>query len=290
MWPEENQQEIRERLLDVNSGVLIQFMCDKSLQRDTTAAPSYAAHIASELGWTDGLNGPLTSQGRLVADSCREYSFWLERDKALPFEGAAPHLTASYFSDRTVLEIGSGMGANLLSLKAAGAKVIGVEPTDVYRHLGQIFAEREELDCADLRCGQAEALPFGDNEIDTVLCVSAHQYFEVHQALAEISRILKPGGELIIVGGTLQTYGVENAKNLVRGMAGAKAYIITIVNSLSYMAAGRRVLLSRGEFSTSRPIYPSRTAMRRWLRSAELDEVSPTCRVDSETCFHFAAT
>ncbi len=289
MWSEDQWNRIREHLLGAESDGLIQFMRRKSLMEKTDQDQAGAAHLAAELDWTDGSDGPLTPDGQMAADSCREYSFWLERDKALPFEGAAPHLTAAYFRDRKVMEIGPGMGANMLSLSAAGADVCGIEPVGAYRQMGMIFAEREGFPTADTRSGQAEQLPFADNELDTVLCVTSHQYFDLDIAIAEIVRVLRPGGELIIVGGTLGVYCVKEAATLFHGMSQAKSYVMTIVNTLSYTVSGRRLLRPRQRVSTSRPIYPSRRAMRGWLTAAGLREISPVCAVGTETCFHFVA-
>lgn len=289
MWSEAELNQFRDRLLAPEAEQLIRFMGQKSMMADAAAFAPVAAPVAEGLGWIDGPEGQLTPQGGMAADSCREYAFWLDRDKALPFEGAAPHLTASYFSNRKVMEIGAGMGANLLSLSAAGAEVCGIEPVAGYRQMGAIFAEREGLKAADIRDGQAEKLPFADDEVDLVLCVTSHQYFEIHQALAEISRILTPGGELIIVGGTLGAYGWYEAPALFRGLGQAKAYTVTMVNTLAYTVSGRRLLRPPGAYSTSRPIYPSRSAMRRWLAAAGLTQISPECSAGVETCFHYSA-
>ncbi len=289
MWSEAQRHHIRNQLLGEGSDNLIRLMLHKSLGTEPEPNLSDAARIAAELGWIENPSGRLTDEGRLASDSCREYSFWLDRQKALPFEGAAPHLTADYFINRNVVEIGSGMGANLLSLSAAGAEVCGIEPVADYREMGELFAEREGLPTMDVRDGKGENLPFADDQVDTVLCVSTHQYFDIHAALHEIARILRPGGELIIVGGTLGVYGPEAAIELLGGLSRAKAYVITMVNTVSYMVAGKRILASRNEFSTSRPIYPSKRAMQRWLSAAGMGEITPPCRVEGETCFHYCA-
>ena len=289
MWSDDHLNRVRELLLDEGSDQLIRLMLNKSLMMELDADLSGAAQSARELGWIEGDSGDLTGEGRLASDSCREYAFWLDRGKALPFEGVAPHLTAEYFGNRNVMEIGSGMGANLLSLSAAGAGVCGIEPVAAYRQMGSIFAEREGLPPMDVRDGQAENLPFSDGQVDTVLCVSTHQYFDIHAALNEIARILRPGGELIIVGCTLEVYGPNGALELFGGLSRAKGYVVTMANTISYMMFGKRVLASRQAVSTSRPIYPSKRSMRRWLSSVGMTEVSPPCRAEGETCFHYAA-
>ena len=288
MWSDDQQSQIRTKLLENGSDDLIRFMRQKSLMAGTGDTAPEVIQSAAELGWIDGPDAKLTLAGGMAADSCREYSFWLERDKALPFEGAARHLTSSYFKDRVVMEIGPGMGANLLSLSAAGSQVHGIEPVEAYAKMGRIFAEREGMQSADIRSGRAEVLPFADNELDIVLCVTAHQYFEIQQALSEISRVLRPGGELIIVGATFWSFCTNNVGFLVESMGQARGYVLTLINTGSYTFTGQRIARARrGDLSTTRPIYPGRAAMRRWLQASGLKEQSPDCRVGVETCFHY---
>lgn len=52
---------------------------------------------------------------------------------------------------------------------------------------------------ADLRLGDAENLPFGDNSFDIVICNdSFHHYPDPGKALSEFMRVLRPGGTLLL--------------------------------------------------------------------------------------------
>ena len=286
MMSDEQLAMARTHLLDDGAADLIQLMKCKSLSWDTSDISDTAAQTARALGWLSGPDDRLTDAGILAADSCREYQFWLERNKKLPFEGAATHLSSPYFQDRSVIEIGSGMGANLMSLSQTASEVCGIEPVTAYAQFGDILCEREGITPPDVREGAAEALPFGDQSADLVLCVSAHQYFDIRTAFPEISRVLKPGGELIIVGGTLRGYIGEGLGEMFQRRGGTKAFAITLANTLSYMFLERRVITGRGKFSTTRPIYPSRAAMVRWLSRNGLVEISTPCALGWETCFH----
>ena len=44
--------------------------------------------------------------------------------------------------------------------------------------------------------GTADAIPLPDESVDAVVCAQSFHWFATPQALAEIQRILKPGGKL----------------------------------------------------------------------------------------------
>ncbi len=286
-FDETQLMQAREALLGEGSAELIRFMHHVSLSLDTGGFPAQTVRQAVDLGWIDAQSGRPTGTGGCVADSCREYQFWLERAKALPFEGAAPGLSLEYFRGKSVLEIGSGMGANLMSMSGTAARVCGLEPVECYAQLGAILCEREGLPAPEVLPGAAEALPFGDNHAELILCVTAHQYFDIRPALTEIARVLRPGGELIIIGATLESCFSEGLGELLHGRHGTKAFAITIINTLSYMTMGRRIIPERSTSTTSRPIYPSQAAMHRWMDATGLIPTMPTVRIGPETCFRF---
>lgn len=237
---------------------------------------------AAALGWIEpggaGGSGRLTRIGWLAGDSCREHRFWEERGRQLPFERGAAPLTAGHFAGRVVFEVGCGMGANLMSLAELPGRRVGVEPAPVYRQLGDAFREILGLPALEVREGTGEAIPAADGEAEVVLCVTAHQYMDVRAALAEMARILRPGGELVLIGGTLGAY--------LRGCSPARfrADAITVVNTLGYMATARRPFPARGP-STSRPIYPTVRHMIRLLKRAGFTLEGAPIRLGTETCF-----
>lgn len=234
---------------------------------------------AEALGWIEPGAGRLTLLGGCAADSCREWRFWEERGRRLPFEQGVPLLTAAHFAGRTVVEIGCGMGANLMSLADLPGRRVGIEPVPAYAQLGAAFRAAQGLPALEIRAGSGEAVPAASFEADTVLCVTAHQYMDVAAALAEMARILRPGGELILIGGTLGAY--LRACSLARWRADA----LTVVNTLGLMATGRRPIPARGPSSTSRPVYPTVRHMTGLLRAAGLLLERPPFPVGAETCF-----
>ncbi len=272
----QEQARIRE-ILDGSLEATVHEMSERFFGRAGDGGPGQASAIA--LGWIEpGSRGRLTPTGWLAADSCREYRFWEERGRRLPFEQGAPPFTADYLAGRTVFEIGCGMGANLMSLAPLPGRRIGVEPTPIYRQLGDIFRDIQGLPPLEIRAGTGEAIPAADGEADVVLCITAHQYMDVRPALAEMVRILRPGGELLLIGGTLGAYLRSSAP------LRSRSDLITLVNTFGYMATGRRPLPARAP-STARPIYPTRAHMTRLLLRAGLAPESAPVRMGTETCF-----
>ena len=259
--------------------------CLAGLNLGRPVEDDHSLALAAELGWTLPGDRSLTALGGLVSDSCREYLFWIERGRRLPFLGFTDALTETAFHGKAVLEIGAGMGANLMSLSPLASKVEGLEPVAIYRQMGAILRQREGLPAARHGPGLAEALPHADASFDVVLCVSAHQYMDLAPAFAEAARVLRPGGELILIGGVLDKYLREVLRDLPRRPALIRPGLVTLVNTLGYMALGRRVLPARGGATTSRPIYPPASSVCRLLADAGLSVTVPGTVLSDERVF-----
>lgn len=91
----------------------------------------------------------------------------------------------------TVLDLAAGTGKLSHALAATGARVIAVEPLEPMRraiHSGIRAVE-----------GTAEAIPLGRASVDAVTVAQAFHWFDGEAALAEIHRVLPPGGSLALV-------------------------------------------------------------------------------------------
>jgi ubiquinone/menaquinone biosynthesis C-methylase UbiE len=97
-----------------------------------------------------------------------------------------------------VLEVGVGTGRNL-PLYAADVSVTGIELSPAMLAIARRRAAGLGLD-ADLRTGDAQALPFGDEAFDTVVCaLSLCTIPDPATAIAEMRRVLVPGGRLLLL-------------------------------------------------------------------------------------------
>jgi SAM-dependent methyltransferase len=96
--------------------------------------------------------------------------------------------------DATVLDLAAGTGKLTRVLVERFAHVIAVEPLDGMR------AVLEELvPGADALAGEAESIPLGDASVDAVFVAEAFHWFGGPAAVAEIARVLRPGGTLVVM-------------------------------------------------------------------------------------------
>lgn len=95
---------------------------------------------------------------------------------------------------KVALDLGAGTGKFLPHLRATGAAVIAVEP--VAQMLDQLMAGNPGV---DVRQGSAEHIPLADAAVDAVVCAQSFHWFATKAALAEIRRVLKPGGVLGLI-------------------------------------------------------------------------------------------
>lgn len=94
----------------------------------------------------------------------------------------------------TVVDLGSGTGKFTRALAPLGAARVAVEPIEGMR---RVFVR--ELPDVPVLAGTAEAIPLPDGFADAVVVAQAFHWFRPRPALAEIARILRPGGGLGLV-------------------------------------------------------------------------------------------
>jgi SAM-dependent methyltransferase len=99
------------------------------------------------------------------------------------------------WSSLTLVDLGCGSGYWLPGYAAEAATVIGIEPDPA---LVPLAAARTEK--ATVLPGSAEHLPLGDASVDVVHARFAYFWPPAGAAgLAEVRRVLKPGGALVVV-------------------------------------------------------------------------------------------
>jgi SAM-dependent methyltransferase len=176
-----------------------------------------------------------------------------------------------------VLEIGSGRGggAAYLARRLAPWRLVGLDISAAAtalarRHHGSALP-------LEFRQGDAEALPFDAETFDLVFNVeSAHCYASIPRFLAEVSRVLRPGGELLFAGFVSRKDGafVDLQEIFAASPLALVSLDDNVVASLAADEARKRALLDRwvkGPFkSFAEGAYAmDGTAMRRALQSGE---------------------
>ena len=98
-----------------------------------------------------------------------------------------------------VLELGIGSGLNLSYYGPAVERVYGVDPSPELLARARARAQRLSL-AVDLSCRSAEALPWPDESMDTVVTTwTLCSIPDARQALREARRVLRPGGRMLFV-------------------------------------------------------------------------------------------
>lgn len=109
-----------------------------------------------------------------------------------------------------VLDVGCGTGFNLVRLRRRGFSVVGLEPSPEMRRLAE-----DNNPGVEIVAGDAEALPWPDGSFDLVLSIEVIRYLEgPDKALAEMARVLRPGGVAIVTAApllSLNGYALINA-------------------------------------------------------------------------------
>jgi arsenite methyltransferase len=127
----------------------------------------------------------------------------LPADVTSAFAGVAnPPAIARIPLEATVVDIGSGAGTDLLlAARRVGPKgrAIGVDMTEAMRQRARQGAAACGLDNVEVRSGDATGLPLDDGSVDVVISNGVLNLVpEKERAVAEIARVLKPGGRVQI--------------------------------------------------------------------------------------------
>jgi SAM-dependent methyltransferase len=94
----------------------------------------------------------------------------------------------------TVLDLGAGTGKLTRLLVPAFGRVVAVEPAEAMRRiLETLCPEAEALP------GTAQAIPLVDASVDAVFAAQAFHTFDDKRAVAEIARVLRPQGTVVLM-------------------------------------------------------------------------------------------
>jgi len=142
--------------------------------------------------WTNDPAGAV--YGRAHEFGSREFFDEVERHR---YEEYAPWMPAvmgfDQFAGNRLLEVGCGMGTDLLQFARGGANVTGVDLTprsvETSRHHLQLYGQYGDFALSDV-----ESLPFADESFDVVYSNGVlHHTPDTARAVREVHRVLRPG-------------------------------------------------------------------------------------------------
>ena len=112
-----------------------------------------------------------------------------------------------------IADLGAGEGTLSLLLAQRAAQVIAVDNSPNMVEYGRGLAKRNKVKNLDYRLGDLEELPLENGEVDLVLMhQTLHHAMHPQKAVQEAHRILKPGGNIVIL--DLLKHDFEDARDL----------------------------------------------------------------------------
>lgn len=104
------------------------------------------------------------------------------------------------FAGASLLEVGCGIGTDLVRFARGGAKVTGIDLSETAIDLARRNFALHGVEAEALQVGNGEALPFPAASFDVVYAHGVLQYTaDAAQLVREAHRVLKPGGRAIFM-------------------------------------------------------------------------------------------
>ena len=125
----------------------------------------------------------------------REFFDQVERHRYSEYAPWMPRLMEfQKFRDARLLEVGCGMGTDLLQFARGGARCVGIDLTprsiEITRHRFRLYGAE-----GDFMISDGEHLPFHDASFDVVYSNGVlHHTPDTAGAIREVHRVLRPGG------------------------------------------------------------------------------------------------
>jgi SAM-dependent methyltransferase len=123
----------------------------------------------------------------------------------VPFAGqwrVWQRLVLSRLHGRDVLELGCGLGDLLADMSEASYACLAVEHSPQMVEAARGTLQRRNLSKkASVIQGSAQHLPFSNTSFDTIVSTFPSEYIYDPDTIAEVERVLRPGGRLIVVEG-----------------------------------------------------------------------------------------
>ena len=150
---------------------------------------------------------------------------------------------------KTLLDVGCGDGALAAVLARRGARATGLDADPAMVAAARQRAKREAVPLTVVE-GKGDALPFHPDTFDVTLAVTSLCFIrDAEQAIGEMTRVLKPGGRMVI--GELRRWSLWSLQRRVRGWLGNPTWRVAAFRTTTKLrslveAAGLEVIAIRG--------------------------------------------
>jgi len=165
------------------------------------SVPNHAAEQSAELEAVRSFWNGHVHDWKVAKSEAGTHEFFLEIE-AYRFEKLAylPRLVKfDGYAGRSLLDVGCGVGNDLARFARHGAKVTGIDLAPHSIDLARSNFAQRGLE-GDFVVMDGEAMSFPDNTFDVVYCHTVlHFTPNPGRMIAEIERVLKPGGEAILM-------------------------------------------------------------------------------------------
>ena len=163
-------------------------------------------------------------------------------------------------SGERILDIAAGTGTSSIALTKTGATVVAVDFS-----AGMIAEGKRRHPELEFIEADAEKLPFGDNEFDAVtISFGLRNINDPRAALAEMYRVLKPGGRLVV------TEFSKPPMAILR--AGYQAYMKFVMPTVVKVASSNSEAYTY--LNESIKAWPDQGELSRWIRGAGFTRVA----------------
>lgn len=124
----------------------------------------------------------------------------LTRNSLSEFERLAERTAADLSPGARVLEVAPGPGYFAVALAKLGQfEITGLDISKTFVEIARRNAKEQNV-AVDFQQGNASQMPFADATFDRIVCRAAFKNFsEPVRALAEMRRVLRPGGKALII-------------------------------------------------------------------------------------------
>jgi ubiquinone/menaquinone biosynthesis C-methylase UbiE len=130
---------------------------------------------------------------------------------------------------RRVLEVGGGEGELAERIvKEIGAEVVGIDQSER-------MVEIQRSKGIDARVGDVEDLPFAEREFDVAVAAwMLYHVVDLDRGLAELARVLRPGGRLVAVTNSIEHF--QELRDLTRDKVWAERFYFRSENGEEILA------------------------------------------------------